>query len=97
MARPAAEASPNMYTVAFENERVRLLEVRLEPGAKSELHIHPNYVSYALSSGKVRLTDASGTIEQELHQGAASWHEAEEHSAENVGTTEIRALFIELK
>ena len=97
MARHAAEAAPNIYKVAFENERVRLLEVRMEPGAKSELHSHPNYLAYVLSGGKVRLTDASGTVELELHDGENLWREAEEHSAENVGTTELRALFFELK
>jgi quercetin dioxygenase-like cupin family protein len=97
MARPAAEAAPDVYRVAFENERLRLLEVRMAPGAKSELHSHPNYLAYVLSDGKVRLTDASGTAELELHEGDNLWREAEEHSAENVGTTELRALFIELK
>ena len=86
---PAADTAvnptaPHVYKVAFENERVRLLEVRLEPGAKSELHSHPNYLAYVLSGGK-------------LHEGENLWREAEEHSAENVGTTEMRALFFELK
>ncbi len=97
MARDAAEVAPHVYKVAFENERVRLLEVRLEPGAKSEPHSHPNYLAYVVSGGKVRLTDASGSVDLELHEGENLWREAEEHSAENVGTTEMRALFFELK
>ena len=29
MAKDAAEAAPNVYTVLFENDRVRLLEARV--------------------------------------------------------------------
>jgi hypothetical protein len=46
----------------------------------------------------VRLTDASGQSgEVDIHQGDTLWREAEEHSAVNIGTGELRALFIELK
>lgn len=98
MAKPAAEAAPDVYKAVFENEHLRLLEVRMAPGAKSELHSHPNYLVYALSDGKIRLADASGAGgEVEIHQGDTMWREAEEHSAVNIGSAEMRALFIELK
>ncbi len=98
MAKPAAEVAPHVYKVVFENERLRLLEVRMAPGATSELHSHPNYLVYALSDGKVRLADASGEGgEVEISQGDTMWREAEEHSAVNTGAAEMRALFIEVK
>lgn len=98
MAKPAAEAAPHVYKVAFENEHLRLLEVTMAPGTESELHSHPNYLVYALSGGTVRLTDASGQGgEVEISQGDTMWRDAEEHSAVNTGSTEVRALFIELK
>ena len=37
------------------------------------------------------------TFEVDIHQGDTMWREAEEHSALNIGTGELRALFIELK
>ena len=53
---------------------------------------------YGLEGGKVKLTDASGqSAEVELQAGDTMWREAGEHSALNVGTTELRALFVELK
>ena len=98
MAKPAAEVAPHVYKVAFENEKVRLLEVSMAPGAKSELHSHPDYLVYALSSGKVRLSDASGEgADVDINTGDVMWREAEEHSAVNIGGEELRALFIELK
>lgn len=98
MAKPAAEVAPHVYKVAFENERVRLLEVSMAPGAESDLHSHPDYLVYALSSGKVRLSGASGDgADVDIHSGDTMWREAEEHSALNIGSEELRALFIELK
>lgn len=98
MAKPAAEVAPHVYKVVFENERLRLLEVRMAAGATSELHSHPDYLVYALSDGKVRLAGASGeSAEVDISQGDSMWREAEEHAAVNIGPGELHALFIELK
>ena len=98
MAQEAAQVAPQVYKVLFENERVRLLDVRMKPGDESEQHSHPDYLLYALEGGKVKLTDASGqSAEVEIQAGDAMWREAEEHSALNIGTTELHALFVELK
>src|SRR5579859_1125189 len=98
MAKEAAQVAPHVYKVLFENEQVRLLDVRMKPGDKSDQHSHPNYLLYALTGGKVKLTDASGqSAEVDIQAGDTMWREAEEHSAHNVGTTELQALFVELK
>jgi hypothetical protein len=92
------EVASNVYTTLFENDRVRLLEARLVPGDSSVMHGHADYVVYNLADGKVRFTSASGeTQEVELPAGATMWRDAEEHSAENTGTTELRSLLFELK
>ncbi len=98
MAKDSVEVAPHVYTVVFENERLRLLDVRVAPGASTEIHGHPDYLVYTLEGGKVRLADASGQSgEVEMIEGQAMWREAEEHSAVNIGPRELRALFIELK
>ncbi len=98
MAEDAATVAPHIYKVLFENERVRMLEVSMQPGDRSEMHSHPDYCVYLLSSGKVKFTTPSGeTAEVELPAGAAMWREAEEHASENVGGTAIHALFFEPK
>jgi len=98
MAKGAAEVAPNVYKVLFENDRVRLLEVRMKPGDESAMHSHPDYLLYALSGGKVKLTAGSGESgEVEIAAGDAMWRAAEEHSALNTGTTELVAMFFELK
>jgi quercetin dioxygenase-like cupin family protein len=98
MAEDAAEVAPHVYKVLFENERLRLLEVTMQPGGSSEMHSHPDNLVYALSTGKVAFTAPSGEIsEVELPVGASMWMEATEHATENVGGTAVHALMIEPK
>jgi quercetin dioxygenase-like cupin family protein len=55
------------YKVLLENDRVRVLEYRLKPGAKEPMHSHTDYIVYALSSGKAKFTLPDGkTIECEI-------------------------------
>jgi quercetin dioxygenase-like cupin family protein len=98
MAADPVQVASNVYTTLFENDRVRLLEARLAPGDSSVMHGHPDYVVYNLADGKVRFSSPSGEVEEvELPAGATMWRDAEEHAAENVGTSELRSLLFELK
>jgi beta-alanine degradation protein BauB len=97
MADDAATVAPHVYKVVFENERARVLEVTMEPGARTELHAHPDYFVYLIDPGKVRFTTASGeTQEVEFPAGTPMWREAEDHATENIGGP-LRALFFEPK
>src|SRR2546425_11938235 len=74
MAADPVEVASNVYTTLFENERVRLLEVRLATGDSSAMHGHPDYVVYNLDEGKVRFSSPTGETEEvELPAGAAVW------------------------
>ena len=98
MAEDAAKVAPHIYKVLFENEQVRLLEVIMQPGDSSEMHSHPDNLVYMLSDGKVTFTDPSGeTADLDLPAGMSMWMEATSHATENIGGTQIRALFFEPK
>jgi beta-alanine degradation protein BauB len=56
MAKDAVEAAPNVYTILFENERVRLLEGRVKSGESSTMHSHPAGITYILAAAKRRST-----------------------------------------
>src|SRR5687767_1948450 len=97
MGDDAAKVAPHVYKVVFENERARVLDVTMEPGARAELHAHPGYFVYFVTEGKVRFTSASGeTQEVEWPAGASMWREAEEHATENIGGA-VHAIFFEPK
>jgi quercetin dioxygenase-like cupin family protein len=85
-------------TVRFENDRVRVLELRLKPGEEEGFHTHPQYVLYALTNYRVKNTTADGTAKVfERKAGDIFWGEPITHKGQNVGDTEVRALIVELK
>jgi len=94
-----AESAPiSGLQVKFENERVRVLELRLKPGEHEKQHTHPQYVLYALTDYRVRNTKADGTTQIfERKAGDVFWGEPVTHSGENIGDTDVRAVIVELK
>jgi quercetin dioxygenase-like cupin family protein len=88
---------PDKYTVVFENDRVRVLEYRDEPGAKTSPHDHPASVMVTLSVFDRRLTVGEANRDVRLEPGEVRWLDAQRHSGENTGTTPTHAIFVELK
>jgi quercetin dioxygenase-like cupin family protein len=90
--------SPQHYTVRLENDRVRVLEWRLEPGGREPMHSHPDGVLIVVSDSTLRGTTPDGTSHTFASvSGDVKWGPAVTHSIENVGSTEAHALLVELK
>jgi quercetin dioxygenase-like cupin family protein len=97
MAEDAVKVAPDVYKVLFENERCRLLEVKLEEGGRTEMHSHPDTLIYVLAGGKVNFTDPSGEVaELETGAGETVWMDATDHATDNTGGA-IHALLFEPK
>ncbi|HET6694610.1 MAG TPA: cytoplasmic protein [Pedococcus sp.] len=90
-------SNPDLYTVVFENHRVRVLEYLDQPGDRTRPHAHPDTVMYTLSSFSRRLRTADAERDVELAAGTVGWIPAQVHSGENIGETATHVLFIELK
>ena len=89
---------PDKYRVVFENDRVRVLEFRDEPGQATRPHDHPDSVMVTLSSFERRLVAADGTArDATLGAGEVRWLDAQTHSGENIGATATHVVFVELK
>jgi beta-alanine degradation protein BauB len=90
--------APDSHKVAFENMFVRVLEVRVRPGSVEPRHRHPHGLSVYLASQDTRIT-VDGRPPQVTHREAGSfaWSDAVIHTVENVGSTEMHVLRIELK
>jgi quercetin dioxygenase-like cupin family protein len=90
--------APDSHKVAFENMFVRVLEVRVRPGSVEPRHRHPHGLSVYLASQDTRIT-VDGRAPQVTHREAGSfaWSDAVIHTVENVGSTEMHVLRIELK
>jgi beta-alanine degradation protein BauB len=84
--------------VLLDNELVRVLELRLGPGESEPMHSHPEYLVYVLQPASMRMTDVHGnTTVVQLSAGQVSFGSPTTHAGENVGTTELHELIIELK
>ena len=98
MSEDAVKVAPHVYKVMLENEQVRVLETRMKPGDKTDMHFHPAVVACSVNGGKYKFTSPDGqSMEVELEAGQALYLDPVEHSTENVGTTEGLVLLVELK
>jgi beta-alanine degradation protein BauB len=88
---------PELYTVVFENERVRVLRYHDRPGDKTRPHAHPDSVMCTLSAFRRRISAGGRSVDVEIGAGEVRWLDAQEHSGENTGDTETFSIFIELK
>lgn len=84
--------------VLLENECVRVQYHDVAVGHAAPMHSHPNYIVYRLTPSRARITLADGSQRISEHQaGDVSWEKATSHSVENIGSTVIHNLVIELK
>ncbi len=97
-AQDSAAVNPHTVTVKLDNAQVRVLESTLKPGQKEQLHSHPASVIYVLEGGKIRNHTPDGkATETELAAGATVYREPLTHWAENIGTTTVHLILVELK
>jgi quercetin dioxygenase-like cupin family protein len=97
-AQDPAKVAPKNVKVVFENDRVRVIEVWIKPGEKIPMHSHPANVTIALSDFKGKwLSDSGEPTVRQFKLDTVLWSEPITHASENVGSTEIHAIAIELK
>ena len=97
-AQDPAVVNSKTIKVRFENDRVRVMEATLPPGVKEAVHSHPAYVIYVLEGGKYRNYASDGkTTEGELKTGEVLYRDPLTHAAENIGTTTMHMILVELK
>lgn len=90
-------ASEN-YTLLMENDRVRIVDVRIRPGEKIAMHSNGPSVIYVFNDGRLRHTYPDGKVRETVATaGQIVWDDAETHETENIGDTDIHSLKVELK
>jgi len=62
MAQDPAKTDSDKYSIVLENERVRVLEYNDKPGDRTTMHRHPDFVLYAVSPFKRKLTFPDGKV-----------------------------------
>lgn len=98
IAQDVIDVAPEQFKVLLENEHVRVLEFKMKPGDKQEMHTHPATVHIELTPTKVKITTPDGkAMEAEGKQGEALWVGPVKHTVENVGNNEMHGYIVELK
>ena len=73
MAKHVTQAAPKLTKVLFENERVRIIELNVKKGSKTEMHTHPAYFSYSFTPLNYKSTSSKGiTRYAKQRQGTSS-------------------------
>lgn len=97
-AQDAVKVDAKHYTVAFENDQVRVLKVHYGSGEKSSMHSHPNTVAVFLNDAKGKFTFPDGkTQEFNVQAGDAIFDTAKAHLPENTGDKAFDVIVVELK
>ena len=102
----ATVAAPQNHKVVLENERVRVLEVTVQPGEREPVHGHkwPS-VMYVMAEDIIRDYDRDGNLLYDSRTDNARmktpytvWMPPQApHSVENLSKTPLRLLRVELK
>lgn len=90
--------APQQHEIIFENDKIRILKVTVEPGDKVGMHRNPENINYILKSGTLRFTKPDGSMEDVgLSEGQVIPAPESSHAVENIGDTEVQTISIELK
>lgn len=95
----AVKAAPKTHRVLFENEKVRILEVKIEPHEREPLHTHPyKSVTIVQAPARLRYYDEKGTLLEEVDIKGVSWKEPVGiHAVENISDRAFYGYRVELK
>ena len=95
----AVKAASKTHKVLFENDKVRVLQVTIEPGEKEPVRSHPyKSITIVEKPSRIKYYDESGNEIEEVEIEGVSWIEPKGlHSTENTGDSEFKGYRIEMK
>lgn len=91
--------APNIYKkVLIDNDKVRVIEIEFAAGETTPWHHHPDHVAYALTDGKMEITDKGKPgVVYDIKAGQALFIPSVTHMAKNIGTNTIKMVVTEVK
>lgn len=97
-AQDPVQLHPDKFKVLLENDRVRVIDDLVPAGTGANMHSHPEYVVYALSSYRMKFIFPDGSTRTvDVQQGTTRYVPGMVHAEENIGATDAHALLIEIK
>jgi quercetin dioxygenase-like cupin family protein len=97
-AEDPVKVDPKHYKVEFENDRVRVLRIKYNPGEKSVMHGHPESIGVFLTDIQGRFIYPDGRSEDiEAKAGSVQHMDALTHLPESTSKEPFEAILVELK
>ena len=94
----AIEVDPNHYKVEFENDYVRVIRIKYEPGEKSVMHDHNDGVAVFLNDQQAKFQFPNGeTVNASSKAGQVMWSPAVKHLPENIGDETLELIQVEIR
>ena len=94
-------ANPIGTDLIFEDDRVRIWQIVLEPGQEAATHTHLlDYTTVTVEGATLERLNADGTVDRsETQPGRVlRWYQSTRtHGLRNVGTTRFRNVIVEIK
>ena len=93
------QVAPDNYTLLLENDQVRVLEFKDQPGDKIPMHTHgSDYLVYFVAPMDRRFEMADGkTVDVQAPAGEARWLGPVTHTEENIGSEAAHVVIVEFK
>lgn len=95
----AVNIAPDLHTVIYEDDKMRVLKVTVPKGATAEMHWHPHNINYILSGGTLQFTKPDGVVVSvDLQEGQVTSATTDSsHAVENTGDSTVETIQVELK
>jgi len=97
-AQDPVKVDPKHYKVVFENDKVRILDIKYGSKEKSVMHEHPASVVIFLTDGQTKFTMPDGKTEISTGKaGQSQAMAAGKHMPENVSDKPLEVIQVEFK
>lgn len=95
----AVNIAPDLHTVIYEDDKMRVLKVTVPQGATGEMHWHPHNINYILSGGTLEFTKPDGSVViVDLQEGKVTSATIDSsHAVKNTGNSTVETIQVELK
>ena len=98
LAQDPTVVEPTHYKLAFENDKVQVVDIHYGPHEKSKMHDHPGGVVVYISDGHLKFTDQDGNVKEVYAKpGDARFFPPFKHKVENLDDKPFDAVYIGLK
>ncbi|MCP9200023.1 hypothetical protein MKO06_08900 [Gramella sp. GC03-9] len=97
-AQDATRIDPEHYKVELENDQVRVLRIKYNPGDESKMHTHPEGVAVFLTDHSAKMKAGNGgEMQLDGNAGDVLWVDRAQHQPKNTGQNTFELIQVELK